>query len=64
MNLVENWTKMIRSLAVVLPTLAVFALALLDAFMQTQLVPLEYMPIVVAISAFLGRIIKQPKLGG
>ena len=63
MTLVQNWTKAYKSLAVILPTLAVFALSLLDAAMQTNLVPAEYLPIVVAISGFIGRIIKQPKIG-
>ena len=64
MALVQNWAKAYKSLAVILPTLAVFALSLLDAAMQTNLVPAEYLPIVVAISGFVGRIIKQPSMRG
>lgn len=63
MKLVSNWKEAYKSLAVILPTLAVFALSLLDAAMQTNLVPVEYLPIVVAVSGFIGRIIKQPKIG-
>ena len=62
MKLINNWQKMYRSLAVILPTLAVFLLAIADAAMQTQLIPIEYMPVVVAVTGFIGRIIKQPKL--
>ena len=63
MKLVSNWKQAYKSLAVWLPTLAVFLLSLLDAAMQTNLVPVEYLPIVVAVSGFISRIIKQRKIG-
>lgn len=63
MGLVSNWKEAYKSLAVILPTLAVFVLSLLDAAMQTNLVPVEYLPIVVAVSGFIGRIVKQPSIG-
>ncbi len=62
MNLINNWQKMLKSLAVVLPTVAVFALALIGAATDSTLIPTEYMGFVVLVTAFLGRIIKQPKL--
>ena len=62
MNLINNWQKMWKSLAVVLPTVAVFALALIGAATDSNLIPTEYMGFVVLVTAFLGRIIKQQKL--
>ena len=62
MKLINNWQKMYKSLAVVLPTVAVFALALIGAATDSNLIPTEYMGFVVLVTAFLGRIIKQPKL--
>lgn len=62
MKLVNNWVQVYKSLAVWLPTLAVFALAMIDAAIQTNLVPVQYMPIVVAVSGFIGRVIKQDSM--
>ena len=62
MNLINNWQKMYKSLAVVFPTVVVFALALIGAATDSNLIPTEYMGFVVLVTAFLGRIIKQPKL--
>ncbi len=62
MKFIKDWQKMYKSLAVVLPTVAVFVLALIDAATQTQLIPPEYMGFVVLITGFIGRIIRQPKL--
>lgn len=63
MKLVSNWQKMYKSLAVVLPTVAVFAIALIGAATDSNLIPPEYMGFVVLVTGFLGRIIKQPRIG-
>lgn len=62
-KLISNWQQAYKSLAVWLPTLAVFVLHFLDAAMQTNLVPNEWLPAVIFISGFVGRIVKQPNIG-
>ncbi len=51
-----------KSFAVWLPTLVTILVVLLDAFVQANIIPTAYIPVVVFISGYLGRIIKQPKL--
>ena len=76
MKLINNWQKMWKSLAVILPTVAVLIGVLLNALVdkgyiggdaaevvQTALATDSVgLAIVVLISGFIGRIIKQPKL--
>ena len=62
MKLIQDWQKMYKSLAVILPTVVVFALAIIGAATDSNLIPPEYMGFVVLVTGFLGRIIKQPKL--
>lgn len=62
MNLVNNWTRMYKSLAVVLPALVAVAYALMNHFIANNQIPIEYLPIAMIISGYLGRIVKQPKL--
>lgn len=76
MNLVSGWQKMWKSLAVVLPTVAVLIGVLLNALVANgyidgsiaELVQSALatdsvgLAIVVLIAGFVGRIIKQPKL--
>ena len=62
MALVKNWQKAYKSLAVLLPTVAVFLLYMIEAAMQTNLVPEQWLPVVVFISGFIGRIVKQPNI--
>ena len=60
---IKNWANMHKSLAVILPTAASIVIVVADIYLQADLVPEIYIPIVVAISGYLGRIIQQPKLG-
>ena len=76
MNLINNWQKMWKSLAVILPTVAVLIGVLLNALVAkgyiggsiAEIVRVALasdsvgMAIVVLIVGFIGRIIKQPKL--
>ena len=62
MSLINNWQKMWKSLAVILPTLATIAITAADYALQTNLVPVAYIPVVVAVTGFVGRIIQQNSL--
>ena len=76
MNLINNWQKMYKSLAVILPTVAVLIGVLLNALVAKDYIGGDAaevvqaalatdsvgLAIVVLIVGFIGRIIKQPKL--
>ncbi len=76
MKLINNWQKMWKSLAVILPTVAVLIGVMLNALVnkgyiggdvaeivQTALATDSVgLAIVVLVVGFIGRIIKQPKL--
>ena len=59
MSLIKNWQSMWQSYAVWFPTLITFAVLNTEFLLQANLVQDEYLPIIVLVSAFLGRIIKQ-----
>lgn len=60
--IVKNWSKMWKSLAVILPIVVAVLYALINGVVDANLIPLEWLPIAMIVSGFLGRIIKQPKL--
>lgn len=76
MKLINNWQKMYKSLAVILPTVAVLIGVLLNALVARGYIDGSIaeivraalatdsvgMAIVVLVVGFIGRIIKQPKL--
>lgn len=76
MNLINNWQKMYKSLAVILPTIAVLIGVLLNALVAKGYIGGDVaeivqaalatdsvgLAVIVLISGFIGRIIKQPKL--
>ncbi len=76
MKLVNNWERMYKSLAVILPTVAVLIGVLLNALVDKGYIGGDVaeivqaalasdsvgLAIVVLVVGFLGRIIKQPKL--
>ena len=76
MKLINNWQKMYKSLAVILPTAAVLIGVLLNALVAKGYIGGDVaeivqaalatdsvgLAIIVLISGYLGRIIKQPKL--
>ena len=76
MKLINNWQKMYKSLAVILPTVAVLIGVLLNALVDKGYIGGDVaeivqatlatdsvgMAIVVLVVGFIGRIIRQPKL--
>ena len=76
MNLINNWKKMWKSLAVILPTVAVLIGVMLNALVDKGYIGGDVaeivqaalstnsvgLAVVVLIAGFIGRIIKQPKL--
>jgi len=62
MKLINNWSQMYKSLAVVLPIVVAMIYALINGLADANLIPTEYLPIAMIIVGYLGRIIKQPKL--
>lgn len=76
MKLVNNWERMWKSLAVILPTVVVLIGVLLNALVAKDYIGGDVaeivqaalaadsigLAIIVLISGFIGRIIKQPKL--
>ena len=60
--IVNNWQKMWQSLAVILPIIVAVLYALINSVVDANLIPLEWLPIAMIASGYLGRIIKQPKL--
>ena len=76
MNLINNWQKMWKSLAVILPTVAVLIGVLLNALVDKGYIGGDVaeivqaalatdsvgLAVVVLVAGFIGRIIKQPKI--
>ena len=76
MKLISNWQKMWKSLAVILPTVAVLIGVLLNALVDKGYIGGDVaeivqaalatdsvgLAIVVLVVGFIGRIVKQPKL--
>lgn len=76
MKLINNWQKMWKSLAVILPTVAVLIGVMLNALVDNGYIGGDVadivqaalatdsvgLAIVVLVVGFIGRIIKQPKL--
>ena len=57
--IVKNWTEVYKSLAVWLPVLATAIYAALEYTTESNLIPVEALPFVVAITGGLGWVIKQ-----
>ena len=76
MKLINNWQRMYKSLAVILPTVAVLIGVLLNALVAKGYIGGDVaeivqatlasdsvgMAVIVIITGFIGRIIKQPSL--
>ena len=61
--LVKNWKQMWKSYSVLLPALITAVLLVIDETVANGLLPEQWLPIVVFISGFLGRVVKQYNLG-
>ena len=59
---VKNWKEVYKSLAVWLPFIATGILAALNHANDVQIIPVEYVPLVVVITSALGWVIKQPNI--
>ena len=62
MNFIKDKTQGFKSLAVWLPTLLSLLVVVLDFTVQTNLIPVMWIPVVVFVSGYIGRIIKQPQM--
>lgn len=62
MNFINDKSVGLKSIAVWLPTVLTILVVILDTFVQPQIIPTAWIPLVVFVSGFLGRIIKQPNL--
>ena len=62
MKLINNWSSMYKSLSVILPIIMAVLYALITSVVDADLIPIEFLPIAMIVSGYLGRIIKQPKL--
>ena len=63
MYFIKNWKDMWQSYAIWLPALATFVVLNGDYMLQYNLVPDDFIPMVVLVTGFLGRVIKQPSMG-
>lgn len=61
---VKNWNQVFKSLAVWLPVLATDIYAALEYTTESNLIPVEALPFVVAITGGLGWVIKQHNIKG
>lgn len=59
MKFISDKTSAFKSLAVWLPTIVSALLLFIDQALQLGVVPVEVIPLVVFVSGFLGRIVKQ-----
>ena len=64
MKLINNWTEMYKSLAVIMPTVLTGLYVISTYALEQNIIPVEYVPFVVLISGFVGRIIKQDNIKG
>ena len=62
MNFINDKTTGLKSLAVWFPTVLAIIVAVVNTLTESQVVPVEWIPFLVFISGFLGRIIKQPSI--
>jgi hypothetical protein len=62
MKFINNWSKMYKSLSVILPIIVAVLYALINSVVDANLMPVEFLPVAMIISGYLGRIIKQDSL--
>lgn len=62
MKFINDKSTGFKSLAVILPTIVTVIYAVGSFWVDSNLIPIEYLPFVIPALSFLGRIIKQPNL--
>ena len=62
MKFINDKSAGFKSLAVILPTIATIIYAVGNFWMESNLIPIEYLPFVIPALSFLGRIIEQPSI--
>lgn len=62
MKFINDKSAGFKSLAVILPTIATIIYAVGNFWMDSNLIPIEYLPFVIPALSFLGRIIEQPNI--
>lgn len=62
MKFINDKSTGFKSLAVILPTIATIIYAVGNFWMDSNLIPIEYLPFVIPALSFLGRIIEQPNI--
>lgn len=62
MKFINDKSAGFKSLAVILPTIATIIYAVGNFWMDSNLIPIEYLPFIVPALSFLGRIIEQPDI--
>lgn len=62
MKFINDKSTGFKSLAVILPTIVTIIYAVGNFWVDSNLIPIEYLPFVVPALSFLGRIIEQPNI--
>lgn len=62
MKFINDKSAGFKSLAVILPTIATIIYAVGNFWINSNLVPIEYLPFAIPVLSFLGRIIEQPSI--
>ena len=62
MKFINDKSTGFKSLAVILPTIATIIYAVGNFWVDSNLIPIEYLPFVIPALSFLGRIIEQPNI--
>ena len=62
MKFINDKSTGFKSLSVILPTIATIIYAVGNFWVDSNLIPIEYLPFAIPVLSFLGRIIKQPDL--
>lgn len=62
MNFINDKTTGFKSLAVILPTIATAIYAVGNFWLDSNLIPIQYLPFIIPALSFLGRIIEQPNI--
>lgn len=60
--IVKNWKEVWKSYAVLFPAVALSIHTILEAYLNSTLVPEAYLPVLVVVSSGLGWVIKQSNI--